>query len=268
MRVGHNTLSHRRREEGDARGIHQLPDGVLSARIRRALPKHNQRPLRAAEQLRRLLDSLVQGLVLGWRRIGFGRIGGGSVDEGGGLRFREGLVEDVGWDVEVAAAGAAGDGGGEGLEDEARDVGDGGCLDGDLDERLGGGDLVELLEVAPAGVWLGAGAGDHEERPGVGGGVGEAREAVDAAGAGDGEEQAGGAGEEAVGGGGVARGLLVAEGEEADTGGRGADAREVTGMPTTRTCAAPRPRPARPARALPSTFMAAGAAVSVAIPSP
>lgn len=268
MRVGHNTLSHRRREEGDARGIHQLPDGVLSARIRRALPKHNQRPLRAAEQLRRLLDSLVQGLVLGWRRIGFGRIGGGSVDEGGGLRFREGLVEDVGWDVEVAAAGAAGDGGGEGLEDEARDVGDGGCLDGDLDERLGGGDLVELLEVAPAGVWLGAGAGDHEERPGVGGGVGEAREAVDAAGAGDGEEQAGGAGEEAVGGG-VAADCSLRKARKRTPAAAARDAREVTGMPTTpNMCRAPAAASARPARALPSTFMAAGAAVSVAIPSP
>jgi hypothetical protein len=45
--------------------------------------------------------------------------------------------------------------------------------------------------------------------------VGEAREAVDASWAGDGEEDAWGAREEAVGDGGVPRGLLVAEGEEA-----------------------------------------------------
>jgi hypothetical protein len=48
---------------------------------------------------------------------------------------------------------------------------------------------------------------------------------VDASWAGDGEEDARGAREEAVGGGGVPRGLLVAEGEEADPG-RGGAGRE------------------------------------------
>jgi hypothetical protein len=48
-------------------------------------------------------------------------------------------VEDVGRDIEVAPSGTARHGGGEGLEDEVRDVGDGCCLDGELGEGLGGG---------------------------------------------------------------------------------------------------------------------------------
>jgi hypothetical protein len=105
-----------------------------------------------------------------------------------------------------------------------RYVEDGCCLDGELGEGLGGSDLVELLEVAPAGVSLVAGSGAHEERPGVGGGVGEAGEPVDVSWAGDDEEGARGARQEVVGGG-VPRGLLVAEGEEADLG-RGGTGRE------------------------------------------
>jgi hypothetical protein len=103
-----------------------------------------------------------------------------------------------------------------------RYVGDGCCLDGELGEGLGGGDLVELLEVAPAGVSLVTGSGDHEERPS--GGFGEAREPVDASWAGDGEEGAWGARQEVVGGG-VPRGLLIPEGDEADPG-RGGMGRE------------------------------------------
>lgn len=45
---------------------------------------------------------------------------------------------------------------------------------------------------------------------------------MDAAGAGDGEEEAGPAGEVTVGGGGVTGRLLVVEGDEADAGGDGA----------------------------------------------
>jgi hypothetical protein len=159
-------------------------------------------------------------------------------------------VQDVGGDVEVAPAGAVGYGSGEGLEHEARDVAYGGGLDGKLDEGLGCGDLIELLEVAPAGVGLVAGAGDHEERPGVGGGVGEAREAVDATGPGDGEEEARGAGEEAVGGGGVAGGLLVPEGEEADPRGRGTGGEGGDGDadPPPQPARAPRARFRRPSR--------------------
>jgi len=90
-------------------------------------------------------------------------------------------------------------------------------FDGEFGERFGGFDLVEFLKIAAADVVLVAGAGDHDGGPGVDGGVGEAGEAVDAAGAGDGEEHAGAAGEVAVGGGGVARGLLVVKSNESDT---------------------------------------------------
>lgn len=76
-------------------------------------------------------------------------------------------------------------------------------LDGELGEGFHGFNLVQFLEVAAAGVVLIAGAGNQDHGPGVGHGVGEAGEAVDTAGAGDGEENAGAAGEVAVGGGGV-----------------------------------------------------------------
>jgi hypothetical protein len=48
------------------------------------------------------------------------------------------LVEDDGGDVEVAASRAFGGCNSEGLEDEARDVGDGGGLDGELGIAQGG----------------------------------------------------------------------------------------------------------------------------------
>jgi hypothetical protein len=47
-------------------------------------------------------------------------------------------VEDDGGDVEVAASRAFGGCNSEGLEDEARDVGDGGGLDGELGIAQGG----------------------------------------------------------------------------------------------------------------------------------
>lgn len=97
-----------------------------------------------------------------------------------------------------------------------------GGSDGEFGEGFGGFDLVEFLEVAAADVGLVAGAGDKDSGPGVDGAIREAGEAVDAAGAGDGEENAGARCEVAVGGGGVARGLLIVEGDEADPEGDGA----------------------------------------------
>lgn len=82
--------------------------------------------------------------------------------------------------------------------------------------------MIEFLEVAAAEIGLIAGAGDHDEWPGVDGGVGDPGEAVDASGAGDGEEDAGAAGEEAVCGGGVTGGLLVVKRDESDALGNGA----------------------------------------------
>lgn len=107
-------------------------------------------------------------------------------------------------------------------ENDLGNEGDVGGFGGEFDKGLDGGDLIEFLEIAFAEVCLVGGAGDHEGRPGVGGGVGEAGEAVDAAGAGDGEEESGAGSEVAVGGGGVARRLLVVEGDEADAEGDGA----------------------------------------------
>jgi len=91
--------------------------------------------------------------------------------------------------------------------------------DGEFGERLGGFDLVEFLEVAAADVSLVAGTGDQDGGPGVDGAIREASETVDAAGAGYGEENAGARGEVAVGGGGVARRLLIVEGDESDAEG-------------------------------------------------
>lgn len=110
----------------------------------------------------------------------------------------------------------------ENLENTIRDFLNIGGFGRKLREGFHGGDLIELLEIAAAKITLIAGAGDHDHRPAVDGGVGEAGEAVDAAGAGDGEEDAGAAGEEAVGGGSVAGGLLVVEGDESDAESDGA----------------------------------------------
>lgn len=97
-----------------------------------------------------------------------------------------------------------------------------GGSDGEFGEGFGSFNLVEFLEVAAADVVLVAGAGDQDGGPGVDGGIREAGESVNASGAGDGEENAGARCEVAVGGGGVARGLLIVEGDEADAKGNGA----------------------------------------------
>jgi hypothetical protein len=102
------------------------------------------------------------------------------------------------------------------------DFGDMLDFDGELGEGLDCFDLIELLEVAAANVVLVAGAGDQDHGPGVDHRVGEARKAVDAARARDGEQDAGTSREVAEGGGGVARSLLVVEGDEADAEGHGA----------------------------------------------
>uniref|UniRef100_A0A0A9D5N4 OXC n=1 Tax=Arundo donax TaxID=35708 RepID=A0A0A9D5N4_ARUDO len=69
VRVRNHSLPHRRREEGDARGVHQLPDRLLRARVRRTLPNHDQRPLRSTEQVHSFLDALIQCLLFRRRRI-------------------------------------------------------------------------------------------------------------------------------------------------------------------------------------------------------
>lgn len=107
-------------------------------------------------------------------------------------------------------------------ENDPGNKGDLGGFRGEFDKGLDGGDLIQFLEIALAEVSLVAGSGHHDGRPGVGGGVGEAGEAVDAAGAGDGEEEAGAGCEVAVGGSCVSGGLFVVEGDETDAEGDGA----------------------------------------------
>lgn len=110
------------------------------------------------------------------------------------------------------------------VEDLGHDIWDFGdvlCFCRELREGFDSFDLIELLEVATADVRLVAGARDHDHRPNVGHGIGKAREAVDAAWTGYGEKNTGAAGEVAEGGSGIAGGLLVVEGDEANAKGNG-----------------------------------------------
>lgn len=220
MSIRQQPLPHRSWKKRNPGCLHQLSEGVFGSSIRRSFPKHDQRPLRAPQQRNSFLDlrSVINNVSVSvWAAVIL------SFDEEGlGFGVGDFLVQDVGGEIEVGWAGSTREGPIEDLGDAAGDLGDVCGLGGELGEGLHGGDLVELLEVSAAGVPLVGGAGDHDGGPGVGGGVGEACEAVDAAGAGDGEEDAGAAGEVAVGGGGVPGGLLVVEGDEADSEGDGA----------------------------------------------
>jgi hypothetical protein len=70
MRVRHDPLRYGRREEGGARGVRQLPNGLLRTLVRGALPNQDKRPLRTTKQIGSFLNALVQGLVLVRGRIG------------------------------------------------------------------------------------------------------------------------------------------------------------------------------------------------------
>jgi hypothetical protein len=136
---------------------------------------------------------------------------------GGGIH---GLREQLGRQVEVDAAGAAGQGRADRACDAHADVL---CMqhaERGLAQRLGDRKLVHLLVVALLQVddLALARAGDQDHREAVGGGVGQRREAIQETGRGHGEADAGLLREEAGGGSGIARVLLVTERNNANPG--------------------------------------------------
>ena len=124
-----------------------------------------------------------------------------------------GLREQLGRQVEVDAARAAGDGGADGARDAHADVLGVQHAEGGLAQRLGDGQLVHLLVVALLQVddLALAGAADQDHREAIGGGVGQRGQAVEEAGGGHRQADAGLLRHEAGDGGGVAGVLLVAE---------------------------------------------------------
>ena len=136
---------------------------------------------------------------------------------GGGVH---GLGEEFGRQVEIDAAGSAGDGGADGARDGDADVGGVEDAEGGLAEGLGDGELVHLLVVALLQVDDLAlrGAADQDHREAVRGRVGQRDEAVEEARRGDGEADARRLGQVAGDGCGVAGVLLVAERDDADAG--------------------------------------------------
>jgi hypothetical protein len=125
------------------------------------------------------------------------------------------LREQLGRQVQVDAARAAGDGGADGARDAHADVLGVQHAEGGLAQGLGDGQLVHLLVVALLQVddLALAGARDQDHGEAVGGGVRQRGEAVQEAGRGHREADAGLAVMKAGGCGGIAGVLLVAEGD-------------------------------------------------------
>ena len=190
--------------------LDQRADVGVGTRVGRALAEQDQRLLRALQQVERALHRVGRG-DLPRRRIDHldqrGRAGRGV----------HGLREQLGRQVQVDAARAAGHRGADGARDAHADVLGMQHAEGRLAQRLGDGQLVHLFVVALLQVddlALGR-AADQDHREAVGGGVGQRRQAVQEAGRRHRQADAGLAGHEAGDGRGVAGVLLVAEGDDA-----------------------------------------------------
>jgi hypothetical protein len=175
-----------------------------------ALAEHDDRALGLLEHVERAGDRIGRG-QLGRRRVDHlddGALGGGGI---------HGLAEQLGGQVEIDAAGAAGDGGADGAGHADTDVLDMVDAVGGLDIGLGGIELVELFIVALCQVddlALG-GAGDHDHGEAVDGGIGQGDQAVEEARRRDGHGDAGLLGQVAGDGGGIDGIGFVAEADEA-----------------------------------------------------
>jgi hypothetical protein len=131
------------------------------------------------------------------------------------------LAEQLGRQIEIDAAGTAGDRGADRARHADADVLRVQDAVGGLAHGLRDRELIHLLIVALLQVddlALGR-AGNQDHREAVGGGVGERGQAVEKTRRGNREADAGLLGEEARDRGGVARVLLVAEGDDADARG-------------------------------------------------
>jgi hypothetical protein len=140
VRVGQQALGHRHRQVGNAGLLDQGADLGVGAR-RRALAEDDERALGALQHVERALDRVGRG-QLARRRVD-------DLDQRALARRRvDRLREELGREVEVDAAGTAGDGRADRARDADADVF--GMQDAKrcLAERLGDRELVHLLVVA------------------------------------------------------------------------------------------------------------------------
>ena len=206
MRVGQQALGHGHGQIGDAGALDEGADVRVGLGVGGALAEQDQRTLGALEQFKGALHRVL-GRDLARRRID-------HLDQRFLAGFRvHGLSEQLGRQVEVDAARAAGDGGTDGARDAHTDVLGVQHAEGGLGERLGDGQLVHLLVVTLLQVddLALAGAADEDHREAIGGGVGQCGQAVEEAGGGHRQADAGLLRHEAGDGGGVAGVLLMAE---------------------------------------------------------
>ena len=214
VRVGQQALRHRHRQVGDAGPFDQRTDVGVGLRIRRALAEDDQRLLRALEQVERALHR--------FRRRDLARRGVHHLDQrilpGRGV---DALGEKFRRQVEVDASGAPRHGGADGARNADADVLGVQHAERGLRDRPGDGELVHLLVVALLQVddLALARAADEDHREAVDGGVRERVEAVEEAGRGNRQADAGLLREEAGDRGGVAGVLLVAERQHPQAGG-------------------------------------------------
>ena len=208
--VGQEALGHRHRQVGDAGLLDQGADLGVGARVRRAFAEDDERPLGALQHVERALDRV------GRRDLARRRID--DLDEralaGRGVHR---LREELGREIEVDAAGTARHCRADRARDADADVFGVEHAKRRLAQRLGDRELVHLLVVALLQVddLALARAADQDHREAVGRRVGERRQAVQESGRGDGQADAGLAGEKARRRGGVAGMLLVAKRDDA-----------------------------------------------------
>ncbi len=211
VRVGQQALAHAHRQERDAALFDEGADRVVGLRVGGALAEDDQGTLRALEHVERALDRL--------RRRD---LGGSRVDDlhqrlGAGVCIHH-LAEQLGRQIEIDAAWAAGHCGADGAGKANADVLRMQHAERRLAERLGDRELVHFLVVALLQVddFALRRARDQDHREAVGRGVGERGEAVEKSGRRHREADAGLLGQEAGDRCRIAGVLLVAERQDAN----------------------------------------------------
>ena len=211
MEIRQQALGHAHRQERDAARLDKLADRVVGLGVGGALAENDQRPLRALKHVERALDRV--------RRRKLRGCGVDHLDQRLAAFFGvHHLAEQLSRQIEVDAAGPAGDRGADRTRQADADVLRMQDAERRFAQRLGDGELVHLLVVALLQVddlALGR-ARDQDHREAVRGRMRERSQAVEEAGCRNGEADTGFLGEEAGDRGGIAGVLLVAEREHAD----------------------------------------------------
>ena len=214
MGVGQQALGHAHGQERHAALLDQGADRIVGLGVGGALAEDDQRALGGLEHVERTLD---RGRGGNLRRRGVDHL---HQRLGAGIGADH-LGEQLGRQVEIDAAGPAGNGCADGAREADADVLRVEDTVGRLAQRLGDGELVHLLVVALLQIDdLALGRARHQDhREAVRGGVGECRQAVQEAGRRNSQTDAGLLGQEARDRRCVAGVLFVTERQHADAGG-------------------------------------------------